>query len=163
MYADKIYNMCYYISKNKSEADDLFQEVIIKVYKYLKGFDGKSKFSTWLYRITTNHCIDRIRHYDRVSFFSLDKADEDGLELITKMSDKSPGPAEEAQKQDTIQKLGLAIETLSPIQKTIVLLRYSEDKPLKEIAQICRCTVGTVGSRLDSAMKKLKKYLKLNP
>ncbi|OGS28266.1 MAG: hypothetical protein A2297_10235 [Elusimicrobia bacterium RIFOXYB2_FULL_48_7] len=160
MYADKIYSMCYYSSKNKSEADDLFQEVFLKAFQSINNFSRESNFSTWLYRITVNHCIDRGRHRNLVSFFSVEKNDEQGLTLEDKMPDSAPGPEQEAQKQEVNERLISALGRLNPRQRAAVLLMYFEEKSLKDISEIMDCSVGTVGSRLSYAFKKLRAYLK---
>jgi len=160
MYADKIYSMCYYMSKNKSEADDLFQDVFLKAYKSISTFNQESKFSTWIYRITANHCMDKMRHYKKISFFSLDKEDSDEITFGSKIPSKLLNPEEEVQKKESDEELVKVIAKLSPPQKAAVLLKYFDEKPLIEIAEICNCSVGTVGSRLDLAMKKLRKLLR---
>ncbi|PIS26868.1 MAG: RNA polymerase sigma factor [bacterium (Candidatus Stahlbacteria) CG08_land_8_20_14_0_20_40_26] len=151
-YEHRVLNTIYrYIGKS-DEAEDIAQEVFIKVWHHAKSFKGKSKFSTWLYRIVVNQCLNyRSKHKERLA--SLDEIMEQG---------KTPESLKveiefERQRKSKIMKR--AIDDLSKRQRIALVLSKFEGKSYKEIAQIMGISLSAVESLIFRARGALKKKL----
>lgn len=151
-YEHRVLNTIYrYIGKS-DEAEDIAQEVFIKVWHHAKSFKGKSKFSTWLYRIVVNQCLNyRSKHKERLA--SLDEIMEQG---------KTPESLKveiefERQRKSKIMKR--TIDDLSKRQRIALVLSKFEGKSYKEIAQIMGISLSAVESLIFRARGALKKKL----
>ena len=115
-YRGPIYNLCYRMTRNPEDARDLGQEVFIKVFSLLDRFDENYAFSSWLFRIATNHCIDHLRR-NRMRFLSLDCAvGKDGQEYELQLPDRGPGPDQVLQRRQAVERLqreGLRVGTIA--------------------------------------------------
>jgi RNA polymerase sigma-70 factor (ECF subfamily) len=135
------------------DADDITQEVFIKVYTALKDFREESNLFTWLYRIATNYAINHIRKVkvkNTVSF-----------EIITDpiaADEKEGGQELDEQRQRKI--LNEAIETLPPQQRAVFNMRYYDELPYEEIANILEKSVGGIKANYFHAVKKIGEYVK---
>lgn len=148
--------------RDLSEADDIAQEVFIRVFRSLPTFRGQSQFSVWLYRITVNHCLDRLKHRRRrPEAVSLDRMlDQSEGDLDFLFKDTSPDASEvldQARLQKTVQ---VALNTLTPEYRVVITLKDLEGRSQEEIAMILDCPVGTVKSRLTRAREALKERLR---
>jgi len=145
------------------DAKDIYQEVFLRVYKGLPKFQYKSEFSTWIYRITTNVCLSHRSRRKRNLQTSLDQNvdDEDGQPHALKdtLSDTSTA---DQQTYDT--EIALRVEqtlkTLSPRQRMVFTMKHYEGYKLKEIAEMMKCSEGTVKKYLFEATARLRKQLK---
>ena len=147
-YKDLVYKTAYLQLANAREAEDALQEVFIKVYKSLDAYDPeKGAFTTWLYRITVNYCFNQ-RRRRRLPLLSLDKGPP--LTSRTLPEDQLDEEAE------TVQQ---AVGRLSEKLRAVVILRYYWELPYNEIAQILDIPLGTVKSRLNQALRTLRKEL----
>lgn len=149
-YEGKIYNMCFYLLKNKEDAMDASQEVCIKIYKSIDKFKGESKFSTWIYRITYNTCIDFIKK--RKNELSYDEV----IDTDTHRDDRIEDIIESKELKYEIKR---CIMKLSEDFRTIVIFRDIEGLSYQEIAEILNIEVGTVKSRLNRAREALRNEL----
>lgn len=150
MYENKIYNMCYYLLKNREDAADASQEVCIKIYKSINKFKGDSKFSTWIYRITYNTCLDYIKkRKDELSF-------EEVISTDNTLESKTEGIIEARELKFELKR---CILKLSNDFKTVIVLRDIEGLSYLEMAEILNIEVGTVKSRLNRAREALKNEL----
>jgi RNA polymerase sigma-70 factor (ECF subfamily) len=146
-YKNLVFKTAYLMLGELAEAEDALQEIFLQVYKSLSGFDpGKAKFTTWLYRVTFNYCLN---HRRKKRPFTLPLED-----MAPALRSEFPG----AQLADE-EVLQLAIGKLTDKQRAVVILRYFWDLPYSEIAQILDVPLGTVKSRLDLALKTLRKVL----
>lgn len=163
-YENKVYSLCYRFSGNYDDANDLAQETFIKVYNSINKFQGKSAFSTWLYRVTTNVCLDEMRKRKNVNSFSLDnpQKNDEGEEIYYDLSDQKFNPELIAEKNDLKQIVHKGINYLSEQQRMIIILREIEELSYEEIAEILDISIGTVKSRLNRARKNLKEILSHN-
>jgi RNA polymerase sigma factor (sigma-70 family) len=150
-YKNLVYKTAYLMNHDSQEAEDSLQEVFMLVYKALPNFDpAKGAFTTWLYRITMNHCLNQRRKY-RPPQQSLD---DDALDIAAEPSTTNTNPLEtEAVRQ--------AIAALSDKLRAVVILRYYGDLPYAEIAEALNIPLGTVKSRLDLALRTLNQRLNL--
>ena len=154
-YEKFVFNVACKMFSNPEDAEDIAQDVLIKAYKNIDKFDFNSSFSTWLYRITTNTCIDEMRKRKGKETYSIDEEDEEsGLSLQIK--DTSPDAEETVIQQETVSEVRRAIDKLSEEHKTVIILRDLQDLSYEEVADTLGINVGTVKSRLARARKNLK-------
>lgn len=143
-----IFKICTMYTSCKEDIDDLFQEICIQLWKSYPGFKGKSKLSTWMYRVALNTAISWIRkenkYHDQGSFSSKEALISDDFPFYI-----------EAEKQEQIRWLYKAIESLSKFDKTLVLL-YLEDVPNPEIAEILGLSEVNVRVKMNRIRNKLK-------
>lgn len=161
-YERRVFNIITPLIGDPEEADDITQEVFIKVYRSLSSFRGTAQFSVWLYRITVNLCLDRLKHRRRrPEAVSLDRLLEQAEgELDVLFRDSSPDAAEtldQARLQHTVQAM---LNTLTPEHRLVISLKDLEGYSQEEIAAILNCPVGTVKSRLTRAREALKERLR---
>ncbi|MEA3408883.1 MAG: sigma-70 family RNA polymerase sigma factor [Candidatus Eisenbacteria bacterium] len=155
-----VYAVAYRFAKDPDLALDLSQNAFIRAYRGIKSFRGKSSFSTWLYRITMNTCIDYTRKRSR-SVDSLavpeEVAEYAGSEPIVASLPREPGAnALSSELGEQIQK---AIDLLPEYHRSVFVLYEIEGLAYKDIAEIVGCSIGTVMSRLHYARKKLRVML----
>ena len=140
-----VYKTAYLMLGEATEAEDALQEIFVQVYKSLSGFDArKAAFTTWLYRVTFNYCLN---HRRKKRPFTL------ALEDISPVL-KSEFPSARLAEEEFLQQ---AIGKLTDKQRAVIILRYFWDLPYAEIAQILDVPLGTVKSRIDLALKTLRK------
>ncbi|NLW45632.1 MAG: sigma-70 family RNA polymerase sigma factor [Syntrophomonadaceae bacterium] len=161
-YQHKIYNLAYRYMGCEEDASDMAQEALIKAYRSLATFKGESSLSTWLYRITTNVCLDELRKRRRtLHMISLDEpvATVDGDEIERDIADPSPTADIIYQKKETEVYIQSLINKLKPEQKAVVILRDVMGLTYEEIAEVLNCSIGTVKSRLSRGREILRKKI----
>ncbi|HEX7321216.1 MAG TPA: sigma-70 family RNA polymerase sigma factor [bacterium] len=151
-YQQPVFNIVYRYVGNYDDAEEVAQEVFMKVWHHAKGFKGKSKFSTWLFRIAVNQCLDH-RHKNKRPVESLDNIIQ---KEITPESLKYERNAELESKRKIVRK---AIDELPERQRMALVLSKFEEKPYKEIAQIMGTSLSSVESLIFRAKGNLKKKL----
>ncbi len=159
---DRVFNITYRMLGNRAEAEDVAQEVFITVFKQIENFRGDSKFSTWLYRVTVNHCKNRIKYLARRHSRDQDELDEtsqaqNGAVNGAPVRSKNPDKALESLQME--QLLQEAIASLDDEQRAVVILRDVEDLSIEEICEITGLPDGTVKSRLHRARLVLRKKM----
>ncbi len=158
-YRGPIYNLCYRMSRNAEDARDLGQEVFIKVFSLLDRFDENYAFSSWLFRIATNHCIDHLRR-NRLRFISLDGGvGPDGEEYELQLPDSGPGPDTVLQRKQALERLDEVINELPPHYQAITLLRHDQQLSYEEIAEVLSLPLGTVKARIHRARQQIQQML----
>ncbi|HAZ36986.1 MAG TPA: RNA polymerase subunit sigma-24 [Clostridiaceae bacterium] len=149
-YEKKIYNLCLYMVKNKEDAFDLTQETAIKIYKSISKFKGDSKFSTWVYRITYNTCLDFIkRKKDELPY-------DDMIVNENNINYRMDNVIESKETKAIIKK---CIMQLNSDYRTVIILRDISGLSYKEISDILQIEIGTVKSRINRARQALKNEL----
>lgn len=133
----------------KEIAEDITQQVFLKIFNKIENFRGDAEFTTWIYRMTVNACIDEQRKTRR--FFSIENFF--GEFRIRKTPDEK---FEQREISDEVQN---AIATLKPKFRLPILLKYSEGLSYEEIAEILECSAGTIASRLNRGHKMLAQKL----
>jgi len=147
-YRDMVYTVCLRMLQDGEDAADAAQEVFVKAYRSLGGFQEKSKFSTWLYRIAYNHCISEIRRKVRM------------IDLVDEVPDEEPGK-EDLNGLDLLNReergryLRQAIEALPETDAVVVTLFYFEELSLEEIGEVTGLTSSNIRIRLHRSRKKL--------
>lgn len=160
-YAGKVYGLAYNMFSNREDADDVVQEVFLKVYRSVKRFKRKSSFYTWLYRIALNTAINALKKKRRRQSMSFDNIDEgverdpDYLELSARHT-----PLRDTSLNELQEKLNEALQKLSDKHRTVVIMHDIEGIPHEEIGKMLGCSAGTVRSRLFYAHQQLQVELK---
>ena len=163
LYSDRVFNLTYRMLGNRAEAEDVAQEVFITVFKSIDSFRGDSKFTTWLYRITANHCKNRIKYHARRHDRNKSEYDEQidgGNTSAAPIAPKpSPRPDSRLEGAQLEQQLQQAISTLDEEHRILVVLRDIEELSYEEISEITGLKEGTVKSRLHRARLALRKKM----
>lgn len=162
LYKSRIFHLAYRMLGNRQEAEDVVQDTFLRMYEHLSSFDRSRKFSTWLYRIATNLCIDRLRRRRSVYSLDADMTEGDNMDGYSVLRSDAPGP-EEALVLTERQRMVLeAIDALPDKYKTAVALRYYQDLSLQEISEIMQIPVSTVKTRIHRGREYLRRKLERN-
>lgn len=148
-YADKVFASAFRIVGEHHAAADLAQEIFVKIFHEMRSFKFESRFSTWLFRVTVNHAINRaneVRRHTRIH------------ERIEREGRGDPGGTREGGPPG--ERVQQAMEALSPKLRAIVALRYLDGLSYEEIAEVLEISLGTVKSRLFLAHETLRPILK---
>jgi len=159
-YRERVLGVIYNMTSNREDAADLAQDAFIKAFQSINRFQGQSSFFTWLYRIAVNATLTHLRKNRLRSFFSFEKIHEEdkNTELIGKLTDKN-GADRELYVKELQTKLNEALQKLSTKHRTVVTLFEIDNLSHEEIAEILKCSVGTVRSRLHYAKQLLQAEL----
>ena len=158
-YQGQIYRLCFRMTGNADDAQDMTQETFLKAWKNLSTFQFDSAFSTWLYRLASNCCLDLLRSMKRKPTVSLTAETEDEDGEIIDVADDAPTPEEEAIACEEREDLRKALDLLDDEQRQILILRVVNDLSYTEIAEVLNVKEGTVKSRLSRAREQLRKKL----
>jgi RNA polymerase sigma-70 factor (ECF subfamily) len=143
----------------KAVAEELTQETFLRVIKQKDHYEERARFTTWLYTLARNLCIDHSRRMQHRRAKSLDAVDEEGHSLLERTADKALSVERQAVSEELQKKLRAAIETLPDDQREVFLLREEADLSFKEIAEIVGISENTVKSRMRYALTKLRSLL----
>ena len=159
-YRGPIYGLCFRMTRHPEDARDLAQEIFIKVFSLLDRYDETYAFSSWLFKIATNHCIDHLRR-NRLRFLSLERDggydDEEGEMQIP---DTGPPPDVVMQRRESVERLEEVIADLPPHYRVITLLRHDQQLSYEEIATILDLPLGTVKARIHRARNLILQALR---
>ena len=151
-YSDMVYTICLRMLSDQADAQDAAQEVFIKAYRSISGFRETSKFSTWLYRITYNHCISVIRKkvkvidlVDELPDYEANEGDLTGIDLLS--------------REERHNHLQRAMEALPETDAVVVMLFYYDELSLDEIAEVTNLTSSNIRIKLHRSRKKMYKVL----
>ncbi len=157
----RIYSLCYRMTGNSEDAADLTQEAFLNAWRGLGSFGGQAAFSTWLYRLASNACIDFLRREKRRMALSMtQEEDEEGRQ--TDLPDERWVPERELERKELQAAVQEGLSTLSPEHRQVLLLRETEGLSYQEIAQCLSLEEGTVKSRIARARLALKEFLVKN-
>jgi RNA polymerase sigma-70 factor (ECF subfamily) len=163
-YNRRIYNICYRFAGSADDAQDLTQEVFIKMYRTLNSYDvERGAFMTWMTTLTRNLLVDHFRKskQDRMTD-SLDAAPsehEDAMPLSEKIQDKALPPDARVKSRETREAVHHALQKLSPELREAVILRDLQDMDYREIAAVLKVPEGTVKSRINRGRAELARLL----
>jgi RNA polymerase sigma-70 factor (ECF subfamily) len=155
-YESKVYSLGIKMLRNPEDAEDVLQDTFLRAYRGLKSFKGNSTFSTWIYRITANSALMRLRK-KQLPTVSIEDADE--REAPINIADWAPGPVEQLLNEETRQAMNEAIESLPPEFGQVFVLRDVEGLSNAEVAEILDLSVAAVKSRLHRARLKVRNRL----
>ncbi len=160
----RIYNICYRFTGSTDEAEDLAQEVFIKMYRTLKSYDAdKGAFMTWVATLTRNLLVDHFRKskQDRLTD-SMDEPlsqDDEGVSLAAQLPDNAPSPDARLQTREAQEMVQRALRKLSPELREAVILRDLQDMDYRDIALALKVPEGTVKSRINRGRTELARLL----
>lgn len=160
----RIYNICYRFAGGADDAEDLTQEVFIKIYRTMASFDpGKASFNTWVTTVTRNLLVDHFRKSknERITD-SMDAPignEEEGRSLSEQIEDKGVSPDQHVEKLQTKQMVHEALQKLSPELREAVILRDLQDMDYRDIAAVLKVPEGTVKSRINRGRTELARLL----
>lgn len=159
-YQKKVINAAYGMMGNPEDAYDIAQEVFLKVFQNIGKFHGQSSFSTWLYRVTSNVCLDELRRRKRrISDAVSLSPDEESDFAEIQIADKDAGPQEQAERSETRLAVQKAIDALPEDYRAVIVLRELQGLDYQQIADAMECSLGTVKSRISRARQMLKEKL----
>jgi RNA polymerase sigma-70 factor (ECF subfamily) len=153
-YKDMVFSLALKITKSREEAEEVSQDSFIKAFKSLKKFKGDSKFSTWLYKITYNNCIDRVKKIART--YNTDTIDEVNENKIKAIEDT----LETIERGERATVIKECMEALPEDERTILWLFYFEELSLKEIKDVTSYSESNIKVKLHRARKRLLAIVK---
>ena len=154
-YKNKIFALCFRYLGNYEDAEDAAQETVIKIYRALPGFSHRSAFSTWVYRVVTNTCLDSHRRKRVRKTESLDALSEAGWNT----PDTDQGPEAAAENSNLRNVLSASLNQLPFEIRSAVVLRDVQGFSYEEISDILQINIGTVKSRISRGREKLREML----
>lgn len=160
IYKNSVYQLSYRMLGNKQEAEDIAQEAFIRAYVNINSFNQDLKFSTWLFRIATNLCIDRIRKKKPDYYLDAEVFGTEGLTMYSQIPANTPLPETELESlelQETVQK---EILKLPEKYRSAIVLKYIEELSLNEISEILDLPLGTVKTRIHRGREVLRQQLR---
>lgn len=159
-YQERIYGVVYHMTSNHEDAADLAQEAFVRAYRALSSFKGDSSFFTWLYRIAVNQTLNFLkqrRNRGHLSLNDLDFQAENDPDIVALISEKTP--RRETGLRELQERLNTALQKLSEQHRMVVTLHDIQGLRHEQIAEIMKCNVGTVRSRLHYARQQLQAFL----
>lgn len=159
LYQHKLYQVCYRMLGNKQEAEDITQEAFIRAYINLHSYDQKRKFSTWIYRIATNLCIDRIRKKKPDYYLDAEVAGTEGLNMYSQIAVDEQLPEDVVEQMELQERIQYEISRLPDKYRSVIVLKYIEELSLQEISEILDMPLGTVKTRIHRGREALRKQL----
>lgn len=147
-YSNIVYNKCYGFTKTSAEAQDLAQDVFVKLYQKLSSFEGRSKFSTWMYSLTYNMCVDYVHKNVLKTVSTADKE----LEDLNYVQEETDDDSLFQMREELLKK---ALENISPEDKMILLLKYQDDFSIKDIMAVLEINESAVKMRLKRAKARI--------
>jgi len=153
-YEERIYNLIYYSVGDRATAQDVLQIVFMKVYRGLGKFRFESQLATWIYRIAINECSNQNRRHGR-EHVPIEAVLGTGEEM-----DLGTAPDEMHLTEERRRIIGNALLAIGPNLRTVVVLRYLDGMSYQEIADLLKCSPGTVASRLSRALGQLEERLR---
>ena len=158
LYQDRVHNVCFRLLGMEEEARDVAQEVFVTIYRKVGSFKEHSRLTTWIYRIATNHALNRIKYLDRRQFKQTRTLEIEDLERMSTVA-AFPRPDQVLDASRLEAYLQGELDKLDPDQRAVVVLRDMEGLTYQDIAQITGLNVGTLKSRLHRGRARLKEVL----
>lgn len=159
LFQHRLYQVCYRMLGNAQEAEDISQEAFVRAYINIHTFDQKRKFSTWIFRIATNLCIDRIRKKKPDYYLDANVPGTDGLNMYSQIAATDELPEDEVERMELQQRIHYEIGRLPDKYRSVIILRYIEELPLQEIGDILELPLGTVKTRVHRGREVLRKQM----
>lgn len=159
----KVYNMAYRLAGTRADAEDLTQEAFYRAYRSFRDYEGDRPFENWIFRIVTRLFLDLLRSRRRrvksVSYDAPLQRDGGDDNLYFDMADDAPNAEQNMMNTSLSEEMQTALDSLSPEQRTLVILADVENVPYKDIAEMLGKPVGTIRSRLHRTHKLIRHRL----
>lgn len=159
LYKNRIFSMAYKYTNDYNEAQDLAQEVFIKVYKQIHGFKGNSKLSTWIFRISVNTCLDWKRKNSRVKLTSFEAIDPLHNCIYTNNVNDNEIPEDKVINIENHKEIHKMIHNMPDIYKNVIIMYHFNDMSYEQISEALNVPKKTVETRLYRARRALKNQL----
>jgi RNA polymerase sigma-70 factor (ECF subfamily) len=156
-YQHRLMRYLMFLTNKREVAEDLFQEVWIRVLRRGSQYNGKARFDTWIFTIARNLVIDLSRKRTMASLDEMREGGED--ERPFEIAEESPSPLEQFEYRENAQEVATVLLTLEPIYREVLTLRFHEEMSLEEIAGVTQAPLSTVKSRLYRGLAALKPEL----
>lgn len=157
LYEKRVFALTRRMCRNPADAEEAAQEAFLAAWQGLPFFRGDASFSTWLYRLASNACVDLLRREGRHQAAAGPSLDDEELNLD--VADRSGGPQEAAERQELKEQIEQGLQALTPEHRQVLLLREMHQLSYDEIADTLDLDVGTVKSRISRGRKQLRKFL----
>ncbi len=160
-FQDVVYNKCLSFVPNKEDAEDIAQEVFIEVFKSIKQFKGQAKLTTWIYRISTNKCLEFIRKKNtkkRFAFLQVLSGTQHSLDKVNYFTEFNH-PGVQLEQKEQSETLFKAIDQLPENQKVVFTLHKIDGLSYKEVSDITQKSISSVESLMFRAKKNLQSQL----
>ncbi len=145
-YVGKVYKQCFSITKDSEQAQDFTHDIFIRIFARLDSFQGRSTFSTWLYSVSYNYCLDQIKRAKRLTTTQL----TDDIDFCATSTD-------DAEKVDyELQRLSAVMQKISPQEATVLKMKYQDDMPVSQIGQQLNLKESAVKMRLKRSRNKVR-------
>ncbi len=159
-YKVPVYNLAYRMLQSEEEAEDAFQEAFFKAYKSLDKYKLKYSFFTWLYTVTLNICRNRLKKKRRYFVFSINEPLSDDNKLTWQIADTDMAPDVLLERRSDMSLINAAVQSLPDKYRAVIILRYLEDMPYQEIAEIVKLPLGTVKTQIHRGRRLMREYIK---
>ena len=157
-YQQKAYRIAFDFTRDREEAKDLSQDAFLRAFTHLKGFNRRSSFYTWFYRLLVNLCLDYRRRKSRISWEPFDDKAKKAVDK-NEFTGSISAPEQNASAAEISHKVGVALETLPPRQRAAFLLRNHQGLSIRDIAKVMETAEGTVKAHLHRAVATLRHRL----
>ena len=157
LYEKRVFALTLRMCGNPEDAAEAAQEAFLAAWQGLPGFRGEASFSTWLYRLTSNACVDLLRREGRHRSAAGPSLNDEETDLH--LPDDAPGPQEQAERRELRDQIEAALQSLTPEHRQVLVLREMHQLSYDEIARVLKLDVGTVKSRISRGRKQLRNFL----
>lgn len=157
LYEKRVYALTLRVCKNPEDAAEAAQEAFLSAWQGLPFFRGDASFSTWLYRLASNACVDLLRRESRHRGAAGPSLNDEESNLD--VADETPLPQEELERKELREQIELGLRSLTPDHREVLILREMHQLSYDEIAAVLEIDVGTVKSRINRARKQLRNFL----
>jgi RNA polymerase sigma-70 factor, ECF subfamily len=151
-HADNLLGYLVRMTRNRAQAEDLFQETLIRVHRKADSFRPDGRFKPWLFSIATHLAVDSARSSRR-------QPRDDTAEVVNEIPDPRPDPSDDAARADRARLVRRAIDSLPPRQRATLVLAYFEGLNYPDVARALGCSVGTVKTQMSRALQQLARIL----
>ena len=155
-YQNRIYSICLRMAGNEQDANDMAQEALIRIYKNLSRYRGEAQFGTWVWRVTTNVCLDCLRRNKRNSHVSTEEM-EDAGQLVPASSGE--GPENRLETKERLKVVADSLRQLKEEYRVPIVLRDVDGRSYDEIAEILNLNLNTVKTRILRGRMQLRELL----
>ena len=155
-FQNRIYSICIRMAGNQQDADDMAQEALIRIYRNLPRYRGDAQFGTWVWRITTNVCLDCLRKKKRTTSVSVEEMEESG-QILPGRSEE--GPEKYLEKKERLRIVAESLRQMKEEYRIPVVLRDVEGRSYEEIAELIGLNLNTVKTRIMRGRMQLRELL----
>ena len=157
LYEKRVLALTTRMCKNPADAEEAAQEAFLSAWQGLPFFRGESSFSTWLYRLASNACVDLLRREGRRQSAAGPSLNDEEVQL--EVPDTAPSPQERAEQAELREQIEAGLQALTPDHRQVLILREMHQLSYDEISQVLDVDVGTVKSRINRGRKQLRNFL----